>query len=178
MIREKKSKVGRHYWDACIFIHLIQGNDPDNSGALRSLNDKAKRGEIVVLTSTLTLAEVVRPRHCDAKNLLSSDKRVVADSFKHEHIILQDVTQHVAARAREIQWNINGIKPIDALHLATAEVMKADFFDTYDENSIISKVEAVADFNWLHDFKIGFPVDPQTEFTFPDDEESNKKTKD
>lgn len=169
-----KEKIGRHYWDSCIFIHLIQGNDPDGSGILNSLNEKAKRGQILVLTSTITLAEVVRPRHCDAKSLVPADKIVVVDSFKHEHIILQDVTQDIAARAREIQWEIGGLKPIDALHLATAEAMKADSFDTYDQDSLISNVQKATHFNWFHDFSVGFPTELQTEITFPSGEKTKK----
>jgi len=173
-----KEKIGRHYWDSCTFIHLIQGNDPDGSGSLKNLNEKVKRGKTLVLTSTITLAEVVRPRHCDAKSLVSADKMVVADSFKHEYIILQDVTQDIAMRAREIQWEIGGLKPIDAVHLATAEAMKADFFDTYDESSLISKVQDATAFEWLHNFEIGFPTESQIELPFPNGEKTKKEKND
>lgn len=153
----------RRYWDSCVFIHLIQGNEPSGGNDLKTLIAQAKEGKIEIVTSTITMAEVVKPYRCDGKSMAEADKQLAVSAFIDHPIILVDVIQPIAARAREIQWGIEGIKPYDAIHLATAEFAKVVRFDTTDQATIIDKVKAATGFSWNHAFQVEFPKCLQTE---------------
>lgn len=152
-------KVVLRYWDACVFISILKGDHKTHKDILSELRNEAKLGNMKIVTSTLTLAEVVKPRQCDGRQLTQSERRLVEDSFKDNNIILLDVTQKITVRSREIQWGTN-VKPVDAIHLATAEYAKVDFFDTFDAKYALNNLN---DFSWIHPFVIGPPQKMQVE---------------
>jgi len=56
------------YWDSCVFISRIQG-DPERIDLLRQLTSLAEKGKLLIVTSVLTIAEVLRTEH-DGSNSL------------------------------------------------------------------------------------------------------------
>ena len=153
-----KVAVPRHYWDANIFIWIIQGAVPagEDINVLRDNFRMVDTGRLSVITSTFTLAEVVKGKPGNTA-LSASDEKNITAAFAGQYISLYDVSQRVAERARELQWVIPGIKPADAVHLATAEQGNADRFVTYD-SKLIDRVEAILKQKLILKYSIGFPM--------------------
>ncbi len=91
--------------------------------AILALLDKIENKEIVLLNSEVLLYEINRipnlqRRHHALEILALSDIKIKLDTF-------------IEQRANELQQY--GIKPLDALHLATAEQANADYFCTCDD---------------------------------------------
>lgn len=149
-----------------MFIEFIKGTNQELGPVITKFAAEAKQGKIKLVTSTLALAEVVRPYKCNDQSLPPTDRRLVAESFRDKGILLVDVIQPIAVRAREIQWDIPGIKPCDAIHLATAEYAKVDYFDTIDERTLAEKVRKATNFAWVHPFTIGVPKENQTDLFY------------
>ena len=142
-----------HYWDACIFINIVQGNEPDQGNILKSHVKDVVDKRIRVVTSAFTLAEVVKPKRSQIK-LSKSDEAKIKGAFTKD-IMLYELTRKIAERARELQWEI-GVKPADSVHLATAEFAGVDCFNTYDDPLII-KVNQASQGIWNHQFRIEHP---------------------
>ncbi len=147
----KKSPI--HYWDACIFLNIIQGNEIDNGNILKTHVKDVVDGRIRIVTSTFTLAEVVKPKRSETK-LSKSDEVIIKGAFTKD-VILYELTRKIAERARELQWEI-AVKPADSVHLATAELARVSYFATYDDE-LIKNVENASAGIWNHQFKIGHP---------------------
>jgi predicted nucleic acid-binding protein len=116
----------RVYWDACIWIALIQkekvylptGQIEDREMMCRTVIEAAKRRSIVIVTSTLCLAEVCKD---DPNPQVNSDK--LKDYFESDYILLANVDRFVGERARDLMVAAYAkIKPPDAIHLATAAI--------------------------------------------------------
>jgi len=91
--------------------------------AILALLDKIENKEIILLNSEVLLYEINRipnlqRRHHALEMLALSDTKIKLDTF-------------IEQRANELQQY--GIKPLDALHLATAEQANADYFCTCDD---------------------------------------------
>jgi len=149
-------KTPYHYWDSCIFIHLIAGNEPNGGTTLKTLAKHNTDGKLILATSTYTLAEVVKSKQCQVQ-LSATDKLKIENVFKRQTIRLYEVTRTIAERARELIW-IASVKPADAIHLATAEEAEVIRFDTYDDRLIAKIKEKIPSNFWKHPFKIGHPT--------------------
>jgi predicted nucleic acid-binding protein len=82
----------------------------------------------------------------------------VQDFFQHEWIVIRELDRATAEAAREVVWN-NGVKPKDAVHVATALLVHhqtpLDQLDTYD-GDLLALSETVG----LPPLKIGYPEIP------------------
>jgi len=127
----------RIYWDACTWIAYIQKEMP---GPRSTVTDprftmckqtlvRATAGEIEIVTSAATLAEVCRTgkSHSPVANLPAF--------FDQPYILIVNVDKRVGSRAQSLQLAGVGpaIKPFDALHVASALIAKVDFFHTFDD---------------------------------------------
>lgn len=119
------SSLKRVYWDACSWIALIQkekiqkpnGRIEDREQMCRGVIEAARKGKVEILTSALCLAEV-----CKNPGLVQSqttDK--IAAFFERDFIFVINVDTAVGEKARELMMvGHSGLKPPDAIHLATA----------------------------------------------------------
>jgi PIN domain nuclease of toxin-antitoxin system len=62
-------------------------------------------------------------------------RRKVADFFKNEYILIRNVTRRVTEEERDLVWD-HGIKPKDAIHVATALDARLALMNTFDEDLI------------------------------------------
>lgn len=119
------SPTRRVYWDACVWIALIQrekiplpgGGTEDRETMCRMVIEAAKNGSLEILTSTFCLVEVCKTPS-DKKGI--SDK--LAEFFENDYILLTNLDRMVAERGRELMIRFSSLKPPDAVHLATAAV--------------------------------------------------------
>lgn len=126
----------RIYWDACVWIALIQrekipiagGSIEDRDTMCRSVVEAAKKGTIEILTSTLCLAEV-----CKNPSIRATRSDLIADYFESDYILLVNLDRSVGERARALMTSgFAGLKPPDAIHLATAAVSGVEEMHTFD----------------------------------------------
>jgi predicted nucleic acid-binding protein len=130
----------RVYWDACIWIALIQkekiplpsGGIEDREQMCRSVIEAAKKGRLEIATSTLCLAEVCK--HLDLRAATPADK--IAEFFEHDYILLVNVDRYVGELARELMLHGHSkLKPPDAIHLATAAITQGiEQMHTFDRD--------------------------------------------
>ncbi len=119
----------RRYWDSDCFLGWLQA-EKDKEAACREVLQPAEEGNVLIVTSALTIAEVLALKGA-AK--ISGDKRQQVEVFfKSEYIAVINVTRRIAESARELVWD-NGVRPKDALHIATAIDAKLGLFNTFDQ---------------------------------------------
>lgn len=126
----------RIYWDACSWIAYIQKEMPGGKSKVtekrfdmcRQTLIRATAGEIEIATSAATLSEVCKP------GKTGSPVANLAAFFNQPYILVVDVDKRVGMRAQGLQLaGISGLKPFDALHVASAQIANADFFHTFDK---------------------------------------------
>jgi len=136
----------RPYLESSVFIALIKGeviNTIDRGQVAQHILDDASAGRWPVFTSTFTLAEVVKGR---GRPLLTpAEEKTIADFFKHEYFKLIILDREVAELARKLARS-HGLRPPDAVHLASAVKAKADELLTWDQNDfpVNTTIEGVA----------------------------------
>ena len=119
----------RRYWDSCNWISLIAEDEVERANICQRTLEDAAGGNTVIITSALTLAEVVKKK--GEPVLPESDELTIIRFFEQPYLLVHDVTRVVAERARRLSRTY-GLKPPDAIHLATALLANADFFETWN----------------------------------------------
>ena len=145
----------RRYWDSDCFLAWLQ-NEAGKASDCAPVVRAAEAGEVTIVTSALTIAEVLYLRHHDP--IPSASAETVRRFFEHEWIIVSELDRTLAENARELVWD-HGIKPKDAIHVATALDADVEQLDTFDE-PLISKSGTVGD----PPLVIGRPNLPKTLF--------------
>lgn len=122
------------YWDSVTFLGWL-GEEPDKVPDCRPVLEAAEAGTVTLVTSALTIAEVLWPK--GHKKIPAEHARKIEAFFRHSWIIVRELDRFIAEDARELVWNKN-IKPKDAIHLATAlrQDVQLDQFDTFDGDLI------------------------------------------
>lgn len=137
----KAMYVNRRYWDSDSFLGFFN-EEPDKQNACEGVLAAAEDGRVIIVTSALTIAEVIWAKGHDKLDKGKRDK--IASFFRQPYISVQNVTRHIAEYARDLVWD-NGIKPKDAIHVSTAIVNKIPVLNTFDADLL------------KHDGKIGDP---------------------
>jgi len=130
----------RVYWDACTWIaliHMEKIRDPkgiiaeDRETMCRAVirQAEAKPQLIEIATSALSLVEVCK--HPKSKSTKTSD---LAAYFEHDYVLLVNLDRFSGEKARELmQAGYSGLKPPDAIHIASALVSNAEELHTFDD---------------------------------------------
>jgi len=130
-------KPRRVAWDACTWIATIiqetvptKGGGTEDRGLLcNHVIELATRKTIEIATSGLSLAEV-----CKDESVKNEDADVLSDFFRNDYILIVPVDRYVGTLARQLmQGGHAGLRPPDAVHLATAMVCDASEFHTFDK---------------------------------------------
>lgn len=117
------------YWDACTFSGFLN-EEADKAAQCNSVLKAAKNGHVLIVTSALTLAEVLFIKN--GPKLDPSKRAIVEQFFKAEYISVRNVTRMVGELARDLFWDY-GLKPKDATHVATAVLYKVPLMNTFDD---------------------------------------------
>lgn len=122
----------RLYWDSDVFLAWFQKEAGKFEKAQGTIQ-RAKDGEVVIFTSTLTIAEVLWKRN--SPKITQDKAAIVRRFFRHSYIRLRNVTRPIAESAQELVWN-HGIQPKDAIHVATALDIPVPILETFDDKLI------------------------------------------
>jgi len=133
------------YLETSVFIALIKGevvDGIDRGEIAQHILDDAGTGRWPIFTSTFTIVEVFKKRNRPALTIVE-EQRIDA-FFKHEYIKLVTLDRYIAEQARRLAREYN-LRPVDAVHLASAIRVKADEFLTWDNDFPHNKtIEGVA----------------------------------
>lgn len=102
----------RRYWDANAFIAwLAEETVDDRVGRCRPVINAAQKGNLIIVTSSLTLVEVI---HLRGHPRLTEDKeQTIRGFFAHEWIVVRQLDRRTAEEARTLIWR-EGIDPKDS----------------------------------------------------------------
>jgi len=127
-VERSRSRV---YVDTNVFLNAILYDPGENDEARRAVAflDMIRKDAIHAMTSALTWDEFVwvLQKEMDVKTAKIKGREFL--SFPHLHII--DTTVSLISKAQDILEQ-HGVKPRDAIHLATAIVSGAGTFATFD----------------------------------------------
>lgn len=124
--------VERIYWDSDPFLGWLQ-NEVDKAELCKGTIERAEAGEVLLVTSALTLAEVLWQK---GSPKLAQDKlTTLRKFFRRSYVRVVNVTRTIAEEAQEVVL-LNGIKPKDAIHVATAVSLKIPILETFDKDLI------------------------------------------
>jgi predicted nucleic acid-binding protein len=155
----------RRYWDACTFLAWFN-NEQDKIDSCRGVVRGAQDGEITIVTSAITLTEVVWLR--GQPKLSEQDEEKIKRFFEQDFIAVRVVDRKIGEDARQLIWK-HHLHPKDAIHVAAALQLKLAVFDTFD-NDLIHLSSKLGN----PKLRIGHPDIPlQEEIEFEDDEDKS-----
>jgi predicted nucleic acid-binding protein len=131
-------KPKRSYWDSCVFLALING-ETDRVTVISELLESARKGEIEVVTSVLTITEVAHATVERQSGSLSSEllRKIDALWEPPSPVKLAEFHRLIAEGARDLMRRAlqegRRLKPADAIHLSTAARNRCDEVLTYDK---------------------------------------------
>src|SRR3990167_1835093 len=100
-------------WDSTNFISLLAEAEPQKAEVCQCILEDAEKGNTNIVISTLTIAEVIKPKGSPVIN--EEKEKMLADFFLHEYLWVMDVTRVIAERARKLARQYD-LKPNDAVH--------------------------------------------------------------
>jgi predicted nucleic acid-binding protein len=122
----------RPYLDSSVYIAAIRG-EVGRADVAKHILEDAEAGKLQVVGSTFVIAEVIR-----AKNqppLSQEDEQIVDQYVMRESMIWVELDVSLALEARRIA-RAHGLKPADAVHLASAIKGEADVLFRWDDRFI------------------------------------------
>lgn len=122
----------RRYWDSDCFIAWLAA-EADKVDDCRTVIRAAERGDLVIVTSSLSIAEVVKLRHHSPVPVADADQ--VRKFFRQPYIVVRELDRFLAEEAQSMVWD-HGVDPKDAVHVATAVRVGVEQLDTFDEKLI------------------------------------------
>lgn len=116
--------------DTSIFIYFIEKKNPAYIRIMREFFKKNKEGKIRLVTSTITLLEVlVQPFKQSRHDLVEKYKKILEES---EYIKLVDFNIEISEISAKIRAK-SGIRTPDAIQIGTSVHSEADYFLTNDK---------------------------------------------
>jgi predicted nucleic acid-binding protein len=116
------------YWDSVTFLAWLlpeEHRKPDCRGVIRA----AEKGDALIVTSALTLSEVIHLK--GHPPIAAEQEKKIQEFFDHSWITVRNLDRFIGQLARQLIWR-HGVKPKDANHLATAMRWKVPLFETFD----------------------------------------------
>lgn len=147
------------YFDSCAFLAWFK-EEPGRVDTMAALFAEAEKGSLKVLTSTLTIAEVLNLQGQQSP-IPKSQRDAVRSLFLNDWIVPKGVNRRMAEISQDLVWDY-GVKPKDGIHIATALMFKVQTFYTYDEK-LVKKGNLVTS---LGEVKICEPLPPAQEDLF------------
>lgn len=111
------AKIRIYYWDSSCFIAFFKP-EPHRVDAVTQFLDEADAGEVIIVTSFMTITEVLRIG--DSKNPTHEAQQKIIRFFQKDYFEWVNFDRGIAERARDLMWKHDGLKSKDAVHIASA----------------------------------------------------------
>ena len=162
--------IDQRYWDSDCFLGWLQ-DEADKVDGCKQVLSAAEDGKILIVTSALTIAEVLALR--GRLKIPVTERAKVEKFFRHEYIVVRNITRRISEAARTYVWDY-GVDPKDALHVATAVDAGLPLLNTFDK-PLIKKSGKIGNPTLL----IEQPswVEPKLPMDMPKDRQSDKTPK-
>ncbi|MCY4001252.1 MAG: PIN domain-containing protein [Bacteroidetes bacterium] len=121
----------RRYWDSSVFLGYFNDTDNRRRQCLPIIT-AAESGKTLIITSTLTLAEIFWMEKEASFDQDTIDK--VKDFFGYSFIGLSDLTRTIAERAQEISQQYQSFNHWDSVHMATAIHSDIVLLETFNDD--------------------------------------------
>lgn len=118
------------YWDSDAFLGWLQA-EKGKVELCQGTLERATAGEVLIVTSSLTMAEVLWLRN--APRIPEDKAEVLRKFFRRSYIRVKNVTRATSERAQDVVWH-HSIRPKDAIHVATALEHAVPVLETFDED--------------------------------------------
>lgn len=134
------AKPLRIYLDSNVLLAYVSA-ERERVDMVQSLLQEADTGKVHLFTSYLSITEVAYVASDDEPNGGASDEASIDELWTPSSPIrLAEVSIRVARMARSVTRRarlsgIRGVRSVDAIHLASAEINKCDRFFTYEKKS-------------------------------------------
>lgn len=158
------SRIDSYAWDSSIFLAWIKGEkrSDEEDAALEAAADDVDAGRTRLICSVLVFCEVLEARLQDDQQRLR-----FRQIFQRDNIHLVETTPAIAreAGALRLECSSAGLKLTaeDAVHVATAMVMKASELHTYDPHQLrMNRMPC------LHGLQVVAPRGSQRKMTYPE----------
>lgn len=125
-----KCRYKKPYVDSSVIIAWLKGEE-GRIDVFTDILKAADGGAYRIYTSTLTIAEVYRPRGSQPSSDKESDQ--LLDFYEHDFLIFIDADRRVAERAHKLCRD-HGLRPFDALHVASALRAGCEAFLSWDNH--------------------------------------------
>jgi predicted nucleic acid-binding protein len=116
------------YWDSATFLAYFQ-QEPGRVDLCRGTLERAEAGEVGIVTSTLTIAECLWLR--GSVPIPRNRAQIVRQFFRKSYIRMRNVTRKTSELAQDLVWD-HGVRPKDAIHIATALEASVTVIETFD----------------------------------------------
>jgi len=124
------SKAVNVYVDSCVFLSWFK-DEPD-ADECKGLFDSADKGEIKIITSSITLTEVIKLNR--SIEIPHTDVIKLRNFFEKDFIMIASLERRIAEKARELIWKNPHLQPKDSIHLATAIYLEIQKLYTFDND--------------------------------------------
>ena len=146
-------------------------DEADKVESCRQVLAAAEDGKVLIVTSALTIAEVLALR--GRLKIPATERSKVEGFFRNEYIVVRNITRRISEAARTYVWDY-GVDPKDALHVATAIDAGIQTLNTFDKG-LIKKSGKIGNPALL----IAHPswIEPELPMDMPKDRQQDRKPK-
>ena len=150
------------YWDACNFLSYINEH-PDRMPTLDDLLASSANGSVTIYTSAISQVEVAFAASEQKRGALDPQEEQKIDALWEDPDVVEIIEYHpeIGRRARVLirEGIAKGwvLKPMDAIHLATAQWLVSAGFEVDEFHTYDGRLERFAD---LVGFRICEPYTP------------------
>lgn len=117
----------RRLWDSNVILHYLAGKPVARPDCDLIIED-AERGQAEIVFSALAEAEVVL-----LESAAEDAELMIREFFSRSYVVRAALDLLVAQEARSLVRRHRGLKPKDAIHIATALRYAVPLMETYDE---------------------------------------------
>jgi predicted nucleic acid-binding protein len=124
------------YWDTSIFLCFLNRDEQERSKICEDILQHAAMDELLIVTSTYTIVEVIRPKRRSiptSRPLTPQQIEKIKGMFRWPFIRTIELDDRTALYASDLARE-HGLAPADAVHAASAILWKASVLHAWDRD--------------------------------------------